>query len=97
MASSVRGVNRWVWPDTTSVTQTLLSITYAKCLPSGLQVKAEATLQELRVTWVVGPPFGETVQNCTMPASSFIKNAIREPSGELRSQWRGPCMPGNFR
>ena len=48
MASSVRGVNRWVRPDATSVTQTLLSITYAKCLPSGLQVKAEATLQELQ-------------------------------------------------
>jgi len=26
------------------------------------------------------------VQSCTIPPSSFIKQAIREPSGELRSQ-----------
>jgi hypothetical protein len=85
-ASSVREVRRLVWPEATDVTQTLLSITWAMPHPSGLHVKAESTDQRLLVTCLTAPPLGETVQSCTTPASSFIRKAIWEPSGELRSQ-----------
>ena len=50
------------------------------------EVKADAMGCGLRVSWRGGPPWGETVQSCTTPASSFIRNAMREPSGALRNQ-----------
>src|ERR1035437_1643136 len=84
--SSVREVRRLVGPEATSVTQMLLSITCAICPPFGLQVNAEAIGHGLLVICRKDPPQGETVQNCTTPASSFIRKAISEPSGELRSQ-----------
>ena len=86
VASSVRDVRRLVFPVATSVMQTLLSMTCATCRPSGLQVNEEAMLHSFRVTCSGKPPLGDTIHNCTIPESSFIRNAMREPSGELRSQ-----------
>ena len=62
-ASAVRFVRRLVWPECTSVTQTLLSMTWAIQRPSGLQVKAEATDQRLLVICLGEPPSGEMVQS----------------------------------
>src|SRR5689334_19780526 len=65
--------------------------------PLGLQVNAEEFGWRLCVNCAGAPPFGDTVQICTTPALSFIKKAIREPSGDDFSQWRGPSMPGYLR
>lgn len=91
------GLRRLVWPEATSVTQTLLSMMYAIRGPSGLQVKAEATDHGFLVTCPSEPPLGEIVQSYTTLALSSLRNAIWEPSSELRNQWRGPWMTGNRR
>ena len=75
----------------TSTTEIRLSITAAIWSPFvgfGFQENADITPCTDLVICVGCPPFGDTVHSCGIPWLSFIRQAIWDPSGELRSQCR---------